>query len=380
MIRGLRLFEVFGFEVKIDPSWFIILFLVAWSLATGWFPQTHPGLDVTTRWVMGFVGALLLFVAVVLHELSHSLVARRFGVEMRGITLFLFGGVAEMADEPPSARAELLVAIAGPAASVAIAAVCWAATALVSFPVVIAAVIEYLAVINLVLAGFNLLPAFPLDGGRVLRSALWGLRDDLSWATYWSSRIGRGFGAGLIAFGVLQILMGYFVGGMWMGLIGLFLHRAATASYRQLEVRSMLQGEPVRRFMSPAVVTVPRGISIEDLVDKYVYRTHHKMFPVTDHGNLLGWVTTRRIGQVPHERWKSETVGSVTEDVSDDNTVGAEDDAMQALAKMSSTGNSRLMVVSPDDKLEGVVSAKDLLALLDLKAELGNMPHREHRA
>ncbi|MGD8329042.1 MAG: site-2 protease family protein [Acidobacteriota bacterium] len=370
MIRGLRLFEVFGFEVKIDPSWFIIFFLVAWSLATGWFPGVDAGFDAATLWTMGFAGALLLFVSVVLHELSHSLVARRFGIEMRGITLFLFGGVAEMTDEPPSARAELLVALAGPAASVVIAAVCGTMYALLQAPAEIAAVLEYLAVINFVLAAFNLLPAFPLDGGRVLRSLLWGINGDLRSATRWSSRIGRGFGVGMIVFGVVEIVAGNFIGGLWLGLIGLFLHGAATAAYRQLEVRNALQGEPVRRFMSADVVTVPRSISIAELVDQYVYRHHHRMFPVTDNGDLLGCVTTRDIRQVPRDRWQQETVGSVAEDVSEDNTVAVDDDAMRALAKMQSSGNARLMVVSPDRKLEGVISIKDLLALIDLETEL----------
>lgn len=374
MTRGLKLFEVLGFEVNIDPSWFIIFFLVAWSLATGWFPQGNDGFDAVTLWTMGFAGALLLFVSVVLHELSHSLMARRFGIEMRGITLFLFGGVAEMTDEPPSARAELMVALAGPAASVVIAAACGTLYVLLALPTVIAAVLEYLAVINLVLAAFNLLPAFPLDGGRVLRSLLWGLKNDLRWATRWSSRIGRGFGVGLIVLGVVEIVAGNFVGGMWLGLIGLFLHRAATAAYRQLEVRRVLQGEPVRRFMNADVVTVPRSISIAELVEQYVYRYHHKMFPVTDNGDLLGCVTTRDIRQVPRDRWEHETVGSVVEQVSDDNTIAADDDAMRALAKMRSSGNSRLMVLNADHELAGVVSIKDLLALIDLEAELEGTP------
>jgi Zn-dependent protease/predicted transcriptional regulator len=370
MTGGFRLFEVFGFEIKIDPSWFIIFFLIAWSLATGWFPQQDADLGSMTYWVMGFAGALLLFVSVVAHELSHSLVARRYGMPMRGITLFLFGGVAEMTKEPPSARSEFMVAVAGPVASVGVAIACWLIGRVAAFPQTVTAVLEYLAIINLVLVGFNLLPAFPLDGGRVLRSVLWEMKGDLRWATRWSSRIGRGFGAGFIVLGVLQIFAGNFVGGMWMGLIGLFLRNAATAAYQQLQVRSVLEGEPVRRFMNTDVVTVPRSASIAELVDEYVYRYHHKMFPVVDDGELLGCITTQQITEVPRQEWDRQTVGSVVDGCSENNTIDADADAMQALTRMKSSGNSRLMVVSSDAGLEGVIVLKDLLELLELKAEL----------
>jgi Zn-dependent protease/predicted transcriptional regulator len=371
--RSIKLFEVLGFTIKLDPSWFIVFFLVAWSLSSALFPQLYPELGTTTYWLMGIIGSLALFVSVVVHELSHSLIARRYGLPMRGITLFLFGGVAEMSDEPPSAKAELMVAIAGPMASIVIAVVCqlgkWLAESM-GMPVPVTGVLGYLAAINVVLVVFNILPAFPLDGGRVLRSILWQIKDDLRWATRWSSRIGQAFGFGFIALGLIQVFAGNLVGGLWIGLIGMFLNGAARASYQQVQVRRMLEGEPASRFMRRDVVTVPANSTVEDLVDEYIYRHHFKMFPVVDKGDLVGCVSLKQVRDIPRERWRQETVGSLAAECNDDNSITADADSMQALAKMRKSGNSRLLVLGPHHELEGILSLKDLLEFFQLKTEL----------
>ena len=369
----IELFEVLGFKVRIDPSWFFIVVLVAWSLAAGYFPTAVEDLSTVTYWVMGVVGALGLFVAVVVHELSHSLVARRHGVHMEGITLFIFGGVAEMREEPRSPKSELLIALAGPAASVGIAVVCFLAAftgAALGWGEPVLAVIQYLAVINLVVVAFNMIPAFPLDGGRVLRSILWRAKDNLKWATQVTSRVGAGFGAVLMGLGVISLLMGNFVGGMWLFLIGLFLRGAAQMGYRQLLLRRALEGEPVRRFMKSDPVTVPRAISVRELVESYIYRQHHKMYPVVDGERLLGCVTTREVKELPREEWERQTVGAIASGCSEENSVSPETDAMEAMAKMRSTGASRLMVVE-DGRLVGVLTLKDLLEFLSMRIELG---------
>jgi Zn-dependent protease/predicted transcriptional regulator len=369
----IKLFKLLGFEVRVDWSWIIIAILIAWSLSKGLFPSYYKNLSPQTYWWMGIIGAAGLFLSIIAHEFSHSLVARKYGLPMKGITLFIFGGVAEMEDEPPSAKVEFMMAIAGPLSSILIALIFYgihAAGKQAGLAQPINGVVGYLAMINGILAVFNLLPAFPLDGGRVLRSILWGVKKNLRWATYVSSRIGSGFGILLIVLGVIQVFRGNFIGGMWWFLIGMFLQGAAKASYQQLLTRRALEGEPVRRFMKTDAVTVPPSISLEQLVEDYIYKYHFKMIPVVeDHDRLLGCVTTKQIKEIPREEWSRRTVGDVASQCTSENTIEPEADAMKALSIMKQTGNSRLMVVE-GGRLVGIIALKDLLELLSLKVEL----------
>ena len=371
--KSIKLFKLMGFEVKVDLSWIIIAFLIAWSLSTGLFPFHFKNLSTKTYWVMGIVGALGLFLSIIAHEFAHSLVARRFGMPMKGITLFIFGGVAEMEEEPPDAKAEFLMAIVGPLSSLFISGIFYAVYAAGTggaFSPPVNGVIGYLAMINAILAGFNLVPAFPLDGGRVLRSILWKIKGNLHWATRISSHIGSGFGIFLIVMGVINVFSGNFVGGMWWFLIGMFIQGASRMSYQRLVTRRALEGEPIRRFMKTEPVTVPSSITLEELVEDYVYRHHFKMFPVVENGNkLAGCVTTRQLKDVPKDRWKEMHVRDIARNCSPENTIQPETDAVKALSSMRRNGTSRLMVVE-GDRLAGVVSLKDMLNFLALKVEL----------
>jgi Zn-dependent protease len=371
--RRIELFKAFGFPINLDPSWFFIAVLLTLSLAQQYFPQAYAGLPAAAYWGMGVAGALGLFASVVVHELSHALVARRYGLSIRSITLFLFGGVAEMADEPPTPKAELWMAIAGPAASIllglAFSALAVTAGRALAWPVPVVGVLTYLGFINLTLGIFNLVPAFPLDGGRVLRSVLWQWKKSLRWATRITSAIGSGFGLVLIGLGLLSVLRGMW-GGLWLLLVGLFLRGAAASSYQQLLLRRALEGEPVSRFMRNDPVTAPRSISVEELVHDYIYRHHFKMFPVVDDaGRLWGCVTTRQVKELPREEWSRQTVGALATRCGPENTVTADTDAMQALAQMSRTGASRLMVAE-GDRLLGILTLKDLMQFFALKMEL----------
>ena len=370
--RSIKLFSLFGFEVKIDASWIVIAVLVSWSLAAGFFPYFYPHLTPKTYWVMGVIGALGLFLSIIFHEFSHSLVARRLGLPMKGITLFIFGGVAEMGDEPSSAKVEFSMAIAGPISSLILAAVFYVIYLqgkAAGWSLTVNGVIRYLAYINVVLAVFNLVPAFPLDGGRVLRSILWGIWDDLRRATRVSAAVGSAFGVGLIALGIFQFIGGNFIAGLWWFLIGMFVRGAAQTSYQQLLVRNALAGEPVRNFMTPNPVSAPGSITVEQLVKEYVYKYHYKMFPVLDNDNLVGCITTRQIKEVPREQWSQETVSQLATECSLDNTISPDTDAVQALALMNKTGNSRLLVVDGQHLL-GIISLKDMMEFLSLKVEL----------
>ncbi len=372
--QGIELFKLFGFSVKVDLSWIFIAILVTWSLASGVFPALHPEWPTAVYWAMGLFGAVGLFASIIVHEFSHSLVARRFGIPMKGITLFIFGGVAEMTDEPPSPKAEFWMAVAGPIASVVVAGFCYGAAAagsLLDLPEAATSVVGYLGTLNLVLVLFNMMPAFPLDGGRVLRSLLWSWKDNLRWATRISAGVGGIFGAVLIGLGLLSLLLGQLVGGFWWILIGLFVRQGAKGSYRHLLLRRELEGETVARFMQTEPLAVPREISVAQLVDDYIYRHHFKMFPVVDGERLLGCVTTRDVKELPRDEWTRQTVGAIAQPCTDDNTVAADTDAMDALSKMHRTRLSRLMVVD-GDRLVGVLSLKDLLNFFSLRLELGD--------
>ena len=370
--KRIDLFTLFGFTVRVDASWIFIAVLLTWSLADGVFPSSYRGLATATYWWMGLAGTLGLFASVVVHELSHSLVARRHGTPMQGITLFIFGGVAEMRDEPPDPKAEFLIAVVGPVTSILLAAFCYGLARLgdaQGWPEAVWGVLAYLATLNLILAAFNLVPAFPLDGGRVLRSALWRWKGSLRWATRITAGIGSGFGVLLIVLGVFALFSGNPVGGIWWVLLGLFVRSAAGTAYQQLLLRQALSGESVRRFMQTQPVTVSRHFSLRRLVEEYIYHFHYKMFPVVDDGRLLGCVTTAQVKTVPREEWDRQTVGAILEPCSPANSVSPDADAMQALRQMSQMGRSRLLVVE-GNRLVGLITLKDLLRFFSSKLEL----------
>jgi Zn-dependent protease/CBS domain-containing protein len=370
--RKFKLFKILGFEVGLDPSWIIIAILVAWSLSTGFFPFQYENLATQTYWLMGAIGAIGLFLSIIAHEFTHSIVARKNGMPMKGITLFIFGGVAEMGDEPPSAKAEFQIAVVGPLSSIAIALIFYAFYSLglkAGWPQPVNGVVAYLAMINGLLAVFNLVPAFPLDGGRILRSILWGWKKNLRQATRISSAIGGGFGIFLILLGVMRVLGGYFIGGMWLFLIGMFIRSAAKMSYQQLVTRKALEGEPLRRFMKTDPVTVPSSTTLEQLIEDYVYRHHFKLFPVVNSHKLLGCVTAKQIKETPREEWHKKTVADLMVQCSEENTISPDSDAVEALSAMRRNNASRLMVVE-NDNLVGIIALKDMLEFLSLKIEL----------
>lgn len=370
--RRITIFKFFGFPVKIDLSWIVIAVLVVWSLAFALFPELYPGMTRGMYLVMGVAGALGLFLSIIIHEFAHSKVAQSRGLPMKGITLFIFGGVAEMTDEPPDPGTEFRVAIAGPITSVAIAAVCFGMQRLSEFagwPVAISGTFRYLWWINLILVAFNAVPAFPLDGGRVLRSILWKSRGNLRSATRVASSIGSGFGVVLMIVGAISFITGNFIGGMWWFVIGMFLRGSAQMSYRQLLVRRALEGESVDRFMRREAVTVTPDVTIEDFVNDVVYKYHHKLYPVVYGGRLVGCLTTKQIKDIEREKWGSTKVSDVVRGCSESNCISPGLDATVALAKMRKNDISRLMVAD-GGRLVGVITLKDLLDFLSLKIEL----------
>lgn len=362
--HSFRLFRLLGFEVRMDPSWIFLALLVAWTLAQGVFPAYAPGLPVGGYWLLGLAGVLGLVISIVVHEFCHSLVARHYGLPIGGISLFMFGGVAEMTDEPPAPRTEFLMAVAGPASSFALAGLFGGLESAgigQGWPAWLIALLFYLSWLNLVLAVFNLVPAYPLDGGRMLRAVLWAWRRDIHKATHIAALIGRGFGLGLIFVGVMSVLNGYAVNGLWWVLIGMFVRFAADNSYKQLLLRERMGGVPVRKYMSEPPVAVPPDTTLKELVEQYVYKYHHRLYPVVSEGDaLVGCVNTRQLSGMSTEQWDKHTVREISRVCDPDNTVTADTDAAQALSLMLRTGNTRL-VVTDGGRLAGVVTLKDLL-------------------
>jgi Zn-dependent protease/predicted transcriptional regulator len=376
--RPIKLFSIFGFEIRVNLSWLILVALVTWSLATGLFPEYYKNLSPEAYWWMGGAGALGLFLSIVFHELSHSLVARKYGITMKGITLFIFGGVAEMEDDPKDSKVEFLMAVAGPLSSILIGAVMyffyyWGGKS--GWPLEVDGVFAYLAWVNAALAVFNLVPAFPLDGGRVLRSVLWRWKKDLRWATAIASQIGSGFGIVLIIMGVIYVFRGNFIGGMWWFMIGLFLRSTAQQSYQQMLARAIFHAEKIKDLMVKNPVTVSRAITLQEFVHDYVYKHHFQMYPVLSFGKLAGCISVAQAAAVPREEWSSHTVGEVALPCNQETTVGPEDDANKALAIMNRTGNSRLLVVD-GDQLVGIIVLKDMLKLLSLKMALNDVEQK----
>jgi Zn-dependent protease/predicted transcriptional regulator len=370
--KSIPLFRLAGFQVGIDWSWPVLAVLITWTLSVNVFPYYYPDLTPGIYWSMGVTAALGLFASIVLHELGHSLVARRYHVPIRGITLFIFGGVAQMEREPDRPWAEFAIAIAGPIASFCVAIACWLllrAAVAVGMGLPIAGVLAYLASINVFLAVFNLVPAFPLDGGRIFRALLWAWKGSLRWATRVASIVGGSFGILLVAFGVWRVLTGDFTGGMWSVLLGLFVYVAAQASYQQVVIREGLRGVPVRNIMVADPITVPPEISVKQLIDDYAYRYHHKMFPVVENGRLIGCVSVNDIKAIPRERWSATTVAKIMQPCSAATAIAPDADAMEVLTAMSRTQNSRFLVME-GDRLVGVLTLKDMLKFLSVKLDL----------
>jgi Zn-dependent protease len=375
-----KLFRLFGFDVHVDPSWIIIAVLVVWSLAATFFPAEYPDLSAAAYLWMAVVAAVLFFLSIIVHEFCHALVAKRYGLPMRGITLWMFGGVAEMTDEPPSPKAEFLMAGAGPLASLGIALVAYGiarTSEIQGWGIGVHAVFAYLWRINLILAIFNLIPAFPLDGGRLLRATLWAWKDQIRWATRIASRIGGGFGILMMILGVFGFVTGNPIGGLWYFLIGLFIRSAAQASFSHLLVRDSLKDVTLRRFIKMQPVAVRPNASIETLLEDYFYRFQHRMFPVADvNGRLLGCVKSERIRDIQKQERPHRMVAEIMEPCNDDNTMPVLTDAFTAMQKMRRSGTDRV-IATDGDEVAGVVSLNELLRFASMKMELDDLEAEE---
>lgn len=372
MTKEVRIGRILGIQISIDYTWFIIFFLVAAGLSTGWFAQFLPDVSLALRWLLAGAATVLFFVSVLLHELSHSIVAIRSGMKVSGITLFLFGGVSKLTDEPKSANTELKMAIAGPLTSLILAGVFFVLS-LVLRPAageVFATVFSWLATVNAFLAAFNLLPGFPLDGGRVLRAGLWQWSASLAEATRIAANLGQGLGILMIVGGIVMYFGGRGFGSLWLSFIGWFLMQAAQSSYQQMILRQALTGMPVSHMMTPDVDVVPADMTLDQVVNDYIMARNHPAFPVMEDGRVLGLLCINEVRGVAREDWPRVTARQVAVNLSEHNTVTPSTDAWEALIRMSQENCGRLLVVE-GGVLRGILSRTDIMRLMRSRLQLG---------
>lgn len=371
MIRGIKLFRVFDIVISIDYSWFIVFFLIAWSMAYGYYPFYTPGLAVRTYLAMGVISSLLLFICVLLHEISHSITSNRLGIEVKEITLFLFGGVAKLTKEPGDAISELKIALAGPAASALIAGIFYLLSILLeNFTyegfVVTKSVISFLVRINIILLIFNMIPGLPLDGGRVLRALWWYKSGNMDRATKIAGEVGRFFAAVLIFFGFMQLVSGNLAGGLWAVLIGMFLMQSAGSSYRQIQLQKKTEGLRVLDIMTTEVISMEGNIPLSRALEEYFFKHHFVSFPVTTLGKVVGLLTLNNIKSVPRDRWDETPSREVMEPLVKEYQVEPNDSIMDALKLMGEANTGRLLVMD-GGHLAGIISRRDIMKTMQIK-------------
>jgi Zn-dependent protease len=372
-MRGLSIGRPFGIEVRLDASWFLIGLLIAWSLGS-FFQQQVPGLASGAYVFMGVFSAVLFFSCVLAHELSHSLVARRKGISVEGITLFIFGGVAQIKQEPARPGDEFQIAIVGPLMSAALALLFFALTlgADAAHTRVAAEMFGELAAVNLILAGFNLLPGFPLDGGRVLRAIVWKITGDFVKATKVAATAGRVAAVGLMGLGVLRIVFSnQLFGGIWLILIGLFLNQAASASYKQVLVRHSVEGVTAADLMTSDPETIPGNLRLNEAVDEYFLTKHHTAFPVLGYGDLVeGLIILNSIREVPRDMWPERTVRQVMAPVGPALVAAPGEPVTSILERMADNPTGRFLVLD-GQRLAGILSVSDIAGFFRLRESLG---------
>ena len=374
MRSTIKLGKISGIEIGLHYSWFIIAALIVFSLGEH-FHQVNPHWSTWQVWITALITAILFFVTLLLHELAHSLVAQRRGLRVSAITLFALGGVSQTQDDPSDAKTEFWVAIAGPITSLIIGFGClaismgfgWHASA--EPQTAVTAVLVWLGYINIGLALFNMIPGFPLDGGRVLRSIIWGITKNADRATRIAARVGQVVAVLFILDGIWQFFHGGGFGGLWIAFIGWFLMDAAKASYAEVEAASALRDLRVSDIMSRECVVVNRGMSLQEFVNIYLLTTGQRCFAVEDHGQLTGLITLRDVSRIPRDRCEQATVGEAMRPGKELHTVSPDTPVLDALKLMVRNDINQLPVVA-QGALQGIVSRAQIMQLLQTRGEL----------
>lgn len=360
--------KISGIPIRLHFSWFLIFGLITWALATQYFPQVAPELPQVTNWLRAALAALLLFLSVTIHELSHSFVARRHKIPITSITLFIFGGVAQMKREPSNPRIELKMALAGPFSSYVLAVVFFVFYKSLDPFQGLKAIAFYLFQINVILGTFNLIPGFPMDGGRVLRAVLWGKSGDFLSATKKASKTGQGIALFFIFLGLASLFLGY-TGSLWFLLIGWFLYTAAQSSYQQATTKGLLSGIRVKDVMIRDIVTVDADTPLSEVVDRYFLKFGYGGFPVIERGVLAGVVSLKEIKGLSKDRWTSIQTREVMQVLDDSLTISENEEISAAFERMAQEHRGRLLVTD-NARLIGLVTRSGIARYLQIKGDL----------
>jgi Zn-dependent protease/CBS domain-containing protein len=368
--HNIPLGRIMGIPIGLDYSWFLIFGLMTWMLAGSYFPAEFKTLSPALYWMMGAVTSLMLFASVLLHELGHSVVALRYRIPVRSITLFIFGGVAQIGAEPPSAIAEFLIAIAGPIVSFALAVLFTVLEPAVAGIEPLWGIVKYLAYINFALAAFNLIPGFPLDGGRVFRAIVWAVTGSMRRATLLASTVGRFFGFAFIFFGVWQVLAGNLFGGLWIAFIGWFLDTAASSQAHQVVYQGLLGEHRVSQAMNTNCPVVPAELTLQQLVDDRVLGGSQRCFLVMRGADTAGLMTLHRIKEVPRDAWATTSTADAMIPVEQWKRIEPDTDLWTALQEMDRDGVNQLPVMR-GEQIVGMLTREDVITFLRTLQELG---------
>lgn len=371
MRSGIPIGRVFGIALRLNYSWFIVFAVVTWLLSVYYFPSIYPAWNMTTRLTAGLLTSLLLFGSLMAHELMHSVVAQAAGIPVQSITLFIFGGVSEITKEPQKPKDELLIALAGPLTSLVIGGIfwfIWFATRGTSD--VVSAVASWLGLTNVGLAIFNLIPGFPLDGGRVLRAILWWQRRDLRKATRIASNAGRGVGYILIFYGIWLIFMGLWVNGFWAAFIGWFLENAAHGSYRQVALQDILQGHTASEVLTRECPIISPELTVQQLVNEQILATGRRCFPVVADNRALGLITLHDVRAIPRDLWNTRRVNEAMTPFDKIQAVSPQEDLATVMQMLTEKDINQVPVVE-NGQIIGIIGRDNLLAFVTLRADLG---------
>ncbi|MDD9901169.1 MAG: site-2 protease family protein [Alphaproteobacteria bacterium] len=378
MLKRVTLFRFFGFDIKADGSWLFLSVLICWTLATTIFPPMHPGKSMDVYYLMSLATLVGIFVSIIAHEVAHAIIAEYYHMPISSITLFIFGGVAEMKGDPSHPRGEFLMAMAGPAMSALMGLLFYAASDMYIYYVqaapgqapALSLLLHYLGDLNLLIAAFNMIPAFPLDGGRALRAIIWHYKNNLVLATRVVSLTGFALAYGLIGYACYMLaIYNDMLTGIWSGLLGLFVHGTAAYSVRHIENRSILSAQTVRDFMDTDTQDVSPDINLATLIDNYAYKYYQKRFPVTEGKTIVGVISLKNVMALDRNKWQWLHVSSVMEPIGEHAVIDPDASAAEALDAMQRHGVDALFVAQ-NRQLQGVISLKDIAHYLSISMKV----------
>ncbi len=359
----IRMGSIYGIPLTFDFSWFLVLFFITWILAGSYFPNEYKGWSKIYYWAVGAATAFFFFLSVLLHEIGHSIAAKKYNYKVKKVKLFIFGGISEIPEEPKNPKEEFVISVAGPAVTFLLALIFYGLAFLTKNNVHLYALFHYLGLINLLLGIFNILPGFPLDGGRILRAIIWHKKKDFDKATQITAGIGRVFGFIVISIGFFEIMAGYFIDGVWLSFIGWFLESAAFAQLQKEKISKYFEGHTVEEAMSKSYGLVPADTTISEFIQNDILIRHRRAFIVEDKGKNIGLLTIHDIKKIPQDKWETATVTDVMKPLNEVKIVDINYPLEEALKEMNLDGVNQMPVME-ENKIVGMLNRESILSFL----------------